>query len=980
MSSEHQRQSFMSDSGLMSTMTTMHDDPLWTKDGRLQGDSSTATTKASGSVSTGAQTDEESPKTRKVSATLQLPEGRQGQAQHRTSVAGSQQTVTSSNMSTVSSGSEKSRMRSQSQLQSSGSSSHTVSGSTPGKPLPRTVSGPVTHAVPKKFFAKSNGSMFDLDNLATTIAKEHKPFPASPQSPRYNVEGRKGSSAGLSAGGRGDRDRQGQVQMRRSNSNSASSVASSRRSSGYMDDSRSARRIRQEMDEEEKNGKRRSLDSVLDVTSLAGNLASEDKTGGGSRKGVKSRPTPAPYSQPLYLYTNHTTTSVSTVSSTASTGTASSTASATAAESKPKREFLKIQTAKGNSHSYKPIPDKMVFDIRPEWTALDLGSRIGALGGSEGLLPPKMMFPVAQIVDHYFLLSGASVEEPEIKSGVPGSLNSAPQDLVGHHSFVGGTGRVPSETFRSGSGSTASEEPSSVGGGRRLSFSVWMHHFHNHQWTQLELSKSLRSGQWNQSVLDREGNFLYILGQRIPDARGQQQPQRGPTTALHQEPSSFTSWVDTPEEGAEAVDLGLSSSSAAIAAAAVVASFTHMVKVDLEGLEICPGVDESSVGPGGVRMGLEMLRDGVGADVVLVSSADGGRVRVNSGIVGQRWGYFQALMEERDRMRQLEVQERLKKRGKEAEGVEKGLQQPEELPQQEPSSNSRNGSRRGSTASASASVSGSAKGSPASPTSLKSKQWYLNDHPAEILVRESTPILVGFLQYIYTNELITPHQLKLKTLQGLLLVSHLYDLTRLQQLVRRALYQQLNASNAPAICEVAVLTHEFGLQTRALRTLLQSARLAQLRRQGEAAEAKRRLDFAMSRLEEIEEDRKRKASMQANQLMLQQSQGGMGSGSGGMYGMLGGGGGGIGSSTSGPIPRGAGSISGSGIMAGGSAAILRSPGAGSSVGIAGMLPSSNPGSGTTGGNGSGTSTPGLSSIGRFFRHREESVESAGPML
>ncbi|ORZ08481.1 hypothetical protein BCR41DRAFT_373186 [Lobosporangium transversale] len=478
--------------------------------------------------------------------------------------------------------------------------------------------------------------------------------------------------------------------------------------------------------------------------------------------------------------------------------------------------------------------------------ALDLGS--GMLGGPDGLVPPKMLFPVAQIVDHYFLLSGASIEEDGHTKSQEQASSSAPTSNVSGRHFTGSSTSLPSSS-------------------RRHTFSVWMHHFHNHQWTQLELSKNLRTGEWSHSVLDRQNNYLYIFGRRTSDSNEEE------------------SYIKAPRVDDTDPETDFSSS-------ATVASYSHLIKVDLEGLEICPDVDESSIGPSGVKMGLEMLRDGVGADVVLVSSADGGRVRVNSGIVGQRWGYFQALMEERERIWKMEVNERLAKKASEAADP------------------------------------------PGDQDNLTSKQWYLDDRPAEILVRESTPLLVGFLQYLYTNELSTPHQLKLKTLQGLLLIAHFYDLTRLQQLVRQALYQQLNANNAPAICEIAVLTHEFGLQTRALRTILQSARLVQLRRQGEAAEAKRRLDFAMSRLEEIEEDRKRKASMHASQLLLQQSQ----------------------------AMHHHGSNNPSSMTGGSSISMLRG---GSAVSSAA---------------GSGTSTPGLSTIGRFFRHREESSESIGPVF
>ncbi|KAG0086594.1 hypothetical protein BGZ92_008025 [Podila epicladia] len=477
-------------------------------------------------------------------------------------------------------------------------------------------------------------------------------------------------------------------------------------------------------------------------------------------------------------------------------------------ENKDRQEFLRIQSSTG---ACQPDAESVFYDVKPEWVASSMGYRL--LAGAEDMTPPKMLFPVGYMIDRQFLLSG-SFE----KSSRPNSASSA--------------------TLLNESNDHTSNE-------KQRAFAVWIHHFSNHQWTQLELSKTLKLGTWDHSVLDRTENMLYILGRR----------------------------GDGLEEEAEMEEPTLR------------ATFTHLVKVDLEGFEVCPGIDEPSVGPAGIKLGLRMLRDGIGADVAIVSAADGGRVWVNSGIVGQRWGHFQKLLESREEARRVQI---------------------ETIQQQNK-----------------AVISEVTTTSDHEPPAPEPKKPYLEDSNVEIIVPETTPILVGFLQYIYTNELSTPHQLKLKTLQGLLLIAHLYDLTRLKQLVRRALYHQLNASNAPAICETAVLTNEFGLQTRALRTLLQSARLAQLRQQAEESEAKRRLEFAVSRMEEMEESRIRNASLQATQAVLRSE-------------YL------TSASRSGSMP-----------MSGGQRSAANS----------------------TPTNTSANSTPGLASIGRFFRSRDDSEVS-----
>ncbi|KAG0199163.1 hypothetical protein BGX28_007523 [Mortierella sp. GBA30] len=848
------RQRFKSDTGLPSTM--IQDDNVWLQETKLHENLDLVKTHGLVGLGMDPEISKAMAKSAGVPMTAQdaIARARKSSISAPKGQAIAQSTATSS-ISSASSGSDKSRKRTQSQTTLPLKSPPSTR-SSQGRASSHSSSQPVTHAVPPKFFVKSSGSMFDLDDLATTIARERKPH-----SPR----GREGStSRGASSRGR-DKDRT----TKRSNSNSAASSGSSRRSSGVADEIKRTRSQRSvEVDRSEsKSDKRRSLDSAL------GQASSESAADEKELASTKATRIPATLCPPLYMFSSHP-----------------------ALHDRQRHEFLKIQASEGYC---KPYAERTFYDIKPEWTALDANSSV--IGGSEGLLPPRMLFPIGHVVDHYFLLSGASIDDL-MSSGVK------PPPIV--------TGDTQS------SHTDPTEPTIATALKRRHSYSVWMHHLHNHQWTQLELSKNLGYGEWDQSVLDRENNYLYILGQR-DSGRGQDRTQAH--TLMTEDLTNLESKHAT-------------------------ASFAHMVKVDLEGFEICPAVDESSIGSRGVKLGLEMLRDGIGADVVLVSSADGGRVRVNSGIVGQRWGYFQTLMKERKRIWEMEASERMTK----LKSVDEKVSTTEATGDKSDHSSAGSDGDR-----ATSSLPVDDRMTDAS-TDMASKQWFLGDQPAEIIVRETTPILVGFLQYVYTNELTTPHQLKLKTLQGLLLLAHLYDLTRLQQLVRRALYQQLNASNASAICEIAVLTHEFGLQTRALRTLLQSARLAQLRQQGEAAEAKRRLEFAKSRLEEIEQDRKRKASMRANSVMLQQQQNIQ-------QGLM--------------SPGGTSTRAGGGSLAGNSTLLTGN----SSSPALNRINSSSPAlnrinstaSSTTT---SATSTPGLSTIGRFFRHREESVESVGPML
>ncbi|KAG0373127.1 hypothetical protein BGX24_012104 [Mortierella sp. AD032] len=817
------RHRFKSDS-LLSGME--QDDAVWLQSGKSQNPA--GVTKMHGLVGLGM--DPEISQALAVSAGLPMTNEDAVARARQPSVGSAKSSQTTTSKGSKMSAQEAARKRSQSQSSSSASIPTTPPVPSPGS-RPRTKA-PVTHAVSKKFFAKSNGGLMDFEDLATTIAREAKVRPpvrpkvisvtrsrrSSASTTSSSGSARRGSAATDDSRKTGKTDGKSEkstMNDSRSNLNdsrnnindSRSNINDSKRkindSKSNVNESKSNVNESKSNVNDLKSEKRKSLGNALDTVALSGisladTLESTEQTAAtASQKLLR----PA-----LYLFSNYMGTTM-----------------------KPRQELVKVQASKTATCTKTELDS---YDIKPEWTGSyvsDLATRM--LASTELAVPPQMLFPESHIVDHCFLLSGSAV--PSTAAGSTSSTSKAtgkPTSGLSHSAENLGQDTHEGATVFSCS------DPKTL-------FSVWMFHFKTHQWTQLELSKSLCAGEWKQSVLDRDGNYLYLIGTGIKD----------------------------PQQELAGLDLARQPSSSASSSAWAPTAFTHMVKVDLEGFGICPEIDESSMGTNGAKLGLVMLRDGLGADVVLVSSADGGRVRVNSAMVGQRWGYFQNLMKDRELLE-------------------------------------------------------------------------LTDLPAEILVRESMPILVAFLQYVYTNELATAHQLKLKSLQGLLLMSHRYDLTRLRQLVLRALHHQLDANNAPAICEVAVLASEFGLQTCALRVLLQNARQAQFRQQGEAAEAKRRLDFAMSRLDEIEEERKRRVSVPANHSLhgaaaAAATAAAAASASGG-------------ASSSG-IPRGK---TGNSAMFTAQATPLRS--------------GSGPSSTTT----SNTSTPGLGSIGRFFRHREESVD------
>ncbi|KAG0268190.1 hypothetical protein DFQ27_007299, partial [Actinomortierella ambigua] len=627
------------------------------------------------------------------------------------------------------------------------------------------------------------------------------------------------------------------------------------------------------------------------------------------------------------------------------------------------REFIKIQPAThARATTGLLLAGKIMFDIDNEWAGLD---EVVA-GNNEHGLPPRLYYPMGHVVNRFLIMSGQVSPDEEDATVGPPQKDPA--------SEASATTALPQDQQQSQQQQQQQQDATTQ---KEVdSFAIWRHNFETHEWTRLELPKSLSNGRWYRSVLDSRSNMLYILGRKnAPASISQSSPSSGsssldniPQEGAHEGGSTgdgvlsiaVSSVKDEPPEQSQdhpatipaTVCEGITpfptpppsssppSSIVTGASSAAELCFEHLVEVDLEGVDMPRGLDEESIGALGIQMGLEMLRDGVGADCVLVSKIDGGRVRVNSAIVGQRWGCFQRLMRDYERMRDLEIRHRTTRSeyadskddadadDEEDEHEHEGEYEDKEAPrdiaeahQEERAEEEVNdsaapdGDKETAGASSEASIvheqqqqneeeesapvgehdHDEERGSEAvvgdrdetktqestqqqrqprprqrRPAAPK-RNWHLSDRPIEWQVPETTPILVAFLQYCYTNTLSTAHQLKMKTLQGLLLLAHHYDLTRLRQLCIWALSKHhLTKDNAPQICETAILTQSFGLHTRALRVQLQAARSSELRQQSETNEYRKRLEFVLTRVQTIEEDRRRMAAQQAQRQAWQQ--------------------------------------------------------------------------------------------------------------
>lgn len=91
-----------------------------------------------------------------------------------------------------------------------------------------------------------------------------------------------------------------------------------------------------------------------------------------------------------------------------------------------------------------------------------------------------------------------------------------------------------------------------------------------------------------------------------------------------------------------------------------------------------------------------------------------------------------------------------------------------------------------------------------------------------IRISESYPIVMAFLEYLYTLDLVTVLQHRVPVLSGLLMLAKQYAIPHLMALAVHALHGRLEEDTALAIYEVATLCECVSLQVRALKLVLVS--------------------------------------------------------------------------------------------------------------------------------------------------------------
>ncbi|KAI9319652.1 hypothetical protein BX666DRAFT_1815525, partial [Dichotomocladium elegans] len=100
-----------------------------------------------------------------------------------------------------------------------------------------------------------------------------------------------------------------------------------------------------------------------------------------------------------------------------------------------------------------------------------------------------------------------------------------------------------------------------------------------------------------------------------------------------------------------------------------------------------------------------------------------------------------------------------------------------------------------------------------------------------LMFPESYAVTLAFLQYIYTDHLMTAQQHQPHILSRLLILADMYAMPRLIQLATHALHQILTISTASMVYETAALTCRTALQIRALRVMINAKKMLQQQQQ-----------------------------------------------------------------------------------------------------------------------------------------------------
>ncbi|KAF9113739.1 hypothetical protein BGX27_000900, partial [Mortierella sp. AM989] len=198
-------------------------------------------------------------------------------------------------------------------------------------------------------------------------------------------------------------------------------------------------------------------------------------------------------------------------------------------------------------------------------------------------------------------------------------------------------------------------------------------------------------------------------------------------------------------------------------------NFEHVSIVDLEAFGIYQH-PPTTMTQTAQELGLGLLNDPAMADFEILT-IDGQRIPVNSSILATRWPYFGALLREQEE------------------------------------------------SDATASISGTTLAGSECDSAMFAKRT--------LSLPEPYTVVLAFLQYLYTDHLVTAQQHHSQVLSQLLLLADMYGLDRLRDLATHALHQMLNMSTAAMVYETAALSQQTGLQIRSLKVMIAAKKMLQ---------------------------------------------------------------------------------------------------------------------------------------------------------
>ncbi|KAG2222649.1 hypothetical protein INT45_008313 [Circinella minor] len=216
-------------------------------------------------------------------------------------------------------------------------------------------------------------------------------------------------------------------------------------------------------------------------------------------------------------------------------------------------------------------------------------------------------------------------------------------------------------------------------------------------------------------------------------------------------------------------------------------NFDHIAIVDMEafGIYLHP---PSTCAPIAQELGLSMLNEPSMSDIELVTF-DKKSIPANSSILSQRWPYFSNLIKTTTTTN---------------------------------NNSSSNSSRDGI---------GIGKSNSNNSIDKNNNNNNGDSYYKVLSFPENYPVALAFLQYIYTDHLMTAQQHQPYILSRLLVLADMYSMPRLSQLATHALHQILTISTASMVYETAALTCRTALQIRALRVMINAKKMLQQQQQ-----------------------------------------------------------------------------------------------------------------------------------------------------